>query len=520
MLSDCQLLIFLPIQIRLFHRQAYASIARGDYAGAVMIANGLSQLPRDYATDLMIGAIRIDAGGRLHDQSEVLKGIELYERYTAKHEGKDIKEAATSSYLYNLANGYTALVEAKRDEAKRISGDDTYHYFKPTEYEDAKKYYRQALGLDPQDPSLTTQLNVNLANCLDELGRGLDALEYYEEALSITPDFGMALGNKGHCLWHYAEISGRKKIITYSEAHHLLDEALKCDLSVRDRKDFAWYKNNIERKLGPKLMQPPFAAGFVNPGMTQVERDWIQFGLDHRLYLNACNYCPGRCNAAIEDSFTLETMAPNIDDESLLKYQDWFNQIRYAYATARYLLFIAITDPYDDDSFLDRVLKADTFPHRVCDLQTELLKVCFKSFYSILDQLAFILNEYLGLGEEPVDISFNKIWYVNNQVGQEVRPAFINTYSKALNGLFNLNLDLAKDGGYIHLREMRNCIVHRFLTVADCWPEATAESLDEEELWDRTFELARITRNAIAYLMFFLWKDTKREVEQRKESAG
>lgn len=486
----------------------------------MIIADGLSQLPRDYATDLMIGAIRIDAGGRLHDQSEILKGIELYERYTAKYEGEDIKKAATSSYFYNLANGYSYLVEAKRDEAKRVFGDHAYHYFKPTEYEEAKRYYRQALKLDPQDPSLATQLNVNLANCLDELGRGLDALEFYEKALSITPDFGMALGNKGQCLWNYAEISGKKKIITYSEAHHLLDEALKCDLSVRDRRDFTSYKNNIERKLGPKLMQPPFAAEFVNPGLTEVERDWIQFGLDHRLYLNACNYCPGRCSVAIEDSFTLETMVAEIGDESFLQYQDWFNQIRFAYATTRYLLFIAITDPYADDSFLDRVLKVGTFPHRVYDLQTELLKVCFKSFYSILDQLAFILNEYLKLGEDTNKISFNNIWYVKRQVDQGVRPEFINTKSKALNGLFNVNLDLAKDGGYIHLREMRNCIVHRFLTVADYWPEPTAESIDEEELWDRTFELARITRNAIAYLMFFLWKDTEREVERRKESAG
>lgn len=520
MLSDCQLLIFLPIQVRLFYQQAYASIARGDYQGALIIADGLSQLPRDYATDLMIGTIRIDAGGRLHDQSEVLKGIELCERYIAKHEGEEINEAAASSYFYNLANGYSHLVEAKRNEAKRISGDDTYHYFKPTEYEDAKRYYRQALKLDPQDPSLATQLNVNLANCLDELGRGLDALEYYEAALSITPDYGMALGNKGQCLWNYAKISGKRKIITYSEAHHLLDEALKRPLSEQAKHDFNWYRNDIEKKLGPKLMQPPFADRFVNPGVTEAERDWIQFGLDHRLYLNACNYCPARCNVAIEDSFTLETMVAEIGDESFLQYQDWLNQIRFAYATTRYLLFIAITDPYDDDSFLDRVLEVDTFPHRVYDLQTELLKVCFKSFYSILDQLAFILNEYLKLGEESIDISFNKIWYVKNQVGQEVRPKIINTKSKALNGLFNLNIDLAKDGGYVHLRDMRNCIVHRFLTVADYWPESTAEAMDEEELWDRTFELARITRNAIAYLMFFLWKDTEREVERRKESAG
>lgn len=502
---DCQMLAILPLQVRLFRNEAYSAIAVGDYGRALTIAEGLSQLPRDRTTDLMIGAIRIDTGSVLRNPTEVHKGIDLLERYKDVYSVEGVDEATACAFFYNLANGYYSLTGAKR------ANDNTYYLFTRSEYESAKKYYRKAAALTPPTPELATQLNVNLANCLDELGRGLDALEYYEKALAITPDFAMAFGNKGQCLWHYAEISGKQKVITYSESHNLLDEALKRPLTLKAKRDFEWYRKDIERKLGPRLMKPPFAPKFVNPGTTQVERDWIQFGLEHRLHLNACNYCPTRCGAAIEDSFTLEKMVAQIGDESFLRYQDWFNQIRFAYATTRYLLFLAITDPHDDDSFLDRVLRAETYDYSVCDLQTELLKICYKSFYGILDELAFILNDYLRLGEPFDKISFNNIWYVNRKIGQGVRPEFINTNSKALNGLFNINLDLERDGDYYYLREMRNCLTHRFVTVAEFCPESTAESMDEEELWDRTFELARITRNAVAYLIFYLWKDSERQ---------
>lgn len=64
-LTDCLFLAFLPFQVRVFCDQANAAIHRGDYNRALIIADGLSQLPRDRATDLMIGGIRIDVGDAL-----------------------------------------------------------------------------------------------------------------------------------------------------------------------------------------------------------------------------------------------------------------------------------------------------------------------------------------------------------------------------------------------------------------------------------------------------------------------
>ena len=41
------------------------------------------------------------------------------------------------------------------------------------------------------------QVFTNLGNCMDTVGRFVEALEYWEQALALQPKFGMAVGNRG-----------------------------------------------------------------------------------------------------------------------------------------------------------------------------------------------------------------------------------------------------------------------------------------------------------------------------------
>lgn len=50
-------------------------------------------------------------------------------------------------------------------------------------------------------------LFVNLGNALDFCGRKCSAIDYYSKAIALHP-FGMALGNIGRCLEHYASLEG------------------------------------------------------------------------------------------------------------------------------------------------------------------------------------------------------------------------------------------------------------------------------------------------------------------------
>jgi hypothetical protein len=47
--------------------------------------------------------------------------------------------------------------------------------------------------------------SVNAGNCLDNIDRNIEALDYYEQALKYEPNHGMAIGNKGVGLFSYAQ---------------------------------------------------------------------------------------------------------------------------------------------------------------------------------------------------------------------------------------------------------------------------------------------------------------------------
>ena len=65
----------------------------------------------------------------------------------------------------------------------------------------AKTYFRDALGKDKTlGLDLKMKWLVNYGNCLDILGRGVEALYAYDEALKINRNFSMAIGNKAQAL--------------------------------------------------------------------------------------------------------------------------------------------------------------------------------------------------------------------------------------------------------------------------------------------------------------------------------
>ena len=82
------------------------------------------------------------------------------------------------------------------------------------QYEDAAKWYREALALKPADNDVRVDLGASLLN----LGRGPDALAEFDQALKNDPAHKKALFNKGLALMQ----SGRPK-----DAVAIWDDLLK-----------------------------------------------------------------------------------------------------------------------------------------------------------------------------------------------------------------------------------------------------------------------------------------------------
>ena len=77
-----------------------------------------------------------------------------------------------------------------------------------------------------QNPHLEKQIWVNFGNCLDFLGRGIEALNAYDEALVIDPKFAMAIGNKAITSRHFARISGLYTAAIHIDAYQAIQAVI------------------------------------------------------------------------------------------------------------------------------------------------------------------------------------------------------------------------------------------------------------------------------------------------------
>src|SRR5438874_1469922 len=115
---------------------------------------------------------------------------------------RSLTPAQTASLNYYLSNAW-----ANRRQLDRPAGQDEWKWEQP-EIEKQIIHLRRALGSDgfPElDPLRRCQILTNLGNLLNTVGRFVEAIGYWDEALAILPSFGMAQGNRGYGLIFYAQ---------------------------------------------------------------------------------------------------------------------------------------------------------------------------------------------------------------------------------------------------------------------------------------------------------------------------
>jgi tetratricopeptide (TPR) repeat protein len=99
---------------------------------------------------------------------------------------------------YNLSNGWSYLRKLKYDQT-----DDSWGF----QIEELTKeifHLRKAIAL-PGFAEITRerqcQIFTNLANSFSFIGRFVEAVDYWNRAIAILPNFAMAIGNKGYGLF-------------------------------------------------------------------------------------------------------------------------------------------------------------------------------------------------------------------------------------------------------------------------------------------------------------------------------
>lgn len=485
----------------------------GDLEGALKIVRDIQANTTSQIFRFPVGGILIDIGSTAGDETLIKEGVGVCEALLDSLDGED--ENRTTLH-YNIATGYGELYQLQRMR------DPEYGLFNAeAEAQKAKEHYRAALKTPPEDSFTHAQLLVNAGNCFDNLGRGIDALDLYERALSIEPGFGMAMANKGLALDYYSQVTDEHRGTYLHEAYHLISDGLRSGVPPETEPIFRQALGHIREQFEDRssLEQPAEFPDWDITAESSFEEAYIEFCLEHGLFLNFCTQCR-KCEAATGDPVHLQSMvvyqsdldpADPVGSDPFLRLSSYLNQIKQDFVAARFLL-VQSQQLGDRIDFVDRdVLLVDPLDYSEHSIYIELLKNAYKSFFGVLDKIAAFINSYLDLGVKESQTYFSKetLWYDK----KTIRPSISSTKNRSLNALFDMFLDVRPGGGCQCLRDTRNALTHRFLNVRLLESSEDTESVTQETLLLRTLELARLVRCAIIYLLCFVQAEEGRKVD-------
>lgn len=474
--------------------------------------------------------------GYLIDLSDTLDHVDGTETAIARGESLLQRELSTehrATLHYFLSNAW----ETKR---KLTRMGWALHDWEQPELERQIVHLRHAVQLSigaELDPVRVCQMYTNLGNLLNHCGRIVAAISSWDNALATDPDFGMALGNRGYGLMHYAELvdDPGHQVFHLREAYASLSAALSPahvnDVYPEARQAFREALDRLVGAVPANILETPGHTHNFPKGMSRREREYRIWCLSERLFLNDLNDL-GTDPIAAADVLTLPSMVTPIDAGQPNAF-GFFNQLKQEYVSARYLFYEGTTA--DRVHFSDRdVTLINTLDYPAYGFAVEKVKIAFRLAYSLLDKVAYFLNDYLTLGIPEKRVSFRGLWYDRQDPSRGLRADLHQPSNTPLKGLFWLAKDLyEKEPGFTeaiepHAREVaeiRNHLEHKYLKLHLFGPpspkevpgglgyEALAYSIDRSEFEHRTLHLLRTVRAALIHLSQAI------HVEERRRHA-
>jgi hypothetical protein len=204
-------------------------------------------------------------------------------------------------------------------------------------------------------------------------------------------------------------------------------------------------------------------------------------------------------------------------------YFSIFNQIKQEFVSSRFLFYEAInsTRPH----FSDKEVKIiDTLDYSTYSFNLEKVKIAFRVSYSILDKVAYFLNLYLDLGNDPNRVSFRNVWYGKDRT--TLKSKIHDRKNWALRGLFWLSKDFYEKGFLDTIEPdskeiaiIRNFIEHKAFKIVDFNTSRAANknlyAIDRNLFLNKSFKLLKLTRSAILYLSFLIYEEESERNKKR-----
>jgi hypothetical protein len=382
----------------------------------------------------------------------------------------------------------------------------------------------------------------NLGNALDHVGRPVEAIEAWTEALVLDPRHAMARGNHGIGLANYGRIlddSGHRALF-FAAAHQDLVDALKAQqLLEPEARDILtrlleFLRQSMKKSPAELLKVPGFPLGD-----SAQEEDYRRWCLDKRLFLNPLNDIDVWTIAA-KDTLALPTLTSKD-----FQPEEWialFNQIKQEFVSARYLIYEGLNS--NEPHFSDRgVLLLNPMDYSTYSLATEKVKMGYRMAYSVFDKIAYLLNDYFELRQPEHRIGLRTVWYAKANPKADLHPKFQRRRNRALRGLYWLSKDLHEERPGFRdallpdareLVEIRRHAEHKLLRLQDPLGIAVAAArtfpepprrrrlgypLPYDVFKLRVTRLLKIARSGIMYLSFAIGEEENERGRTQRPQA-
>ena len=488
----------------------------------------------------------LDHLARLIDLSFIFKNVEGTNRAIKCAEGLDHRQL--TPVQTTLLNYYLSNAWSNRKQLQQQSDQDRWKWEQP-EVERQIIHLRRALrggGFEELDTLRRCQILTNLGNMLNTVGRFVEAVAYWDEALGILPSFGMALGNRSYGLVCYSRAlydDGHQPIFL-RHAHAGFRSALASDpddpfgLDHWARDAFSETLASIESSLKPGYLAEGTAMKDFPLGDLEEEVEYRQWCLRNRLFLNPLNDL-GPFTVAAHDVLTTPSIV--VKPGEGMHFQGFYNQLKQEYASARYLYYEGATST--TPHFSDKgVLLINTLDYPCYSLAVEKVKMAFRMAYSLLDKVSFFLNHYLALGIPERKVNFRSFWYDKQERKRGLLPGFEACDNWPLRGLFWLSKDLFEDAPEFReclepdaqeLDSVRNHAEHKYLKLHEhLWsgptdegrafggrPDMLAFSVYRSHFTAKALRLLAMARAALIYLSLAIHCE-ERKREQARPKKG
>jgi tetratricopeptide (TPR) repeat protein len=453
--------------------------------------------------------VTVVKGILLADIAEDLRDLECARRAAlllkaVPSEGLPAKER--HKHLYNLGRSHAVCYDLKSIPAglNRCLDQD---------FGESKRWYRAAMGCGSLPPDSRARLYTNYGILLRSVGRHVEEIEAYDEALKAVPDFAMALWHKGKGLrWYSRLVEPPTKRSALVEAWSLIKRSLEVGLEpgrqAKAEKELA----ELGRILGqPK---PPAERHTEHRAHSDVEATYIKFCVENRLYLHPC---PVHAHGAYQDPLAVR-FPTSVKGEFLELRSDALALIKQEYVASRFLLF-CYRSKQPDLSFVDRGTYIPSVQQGDGQIYLQLLILSFRAAYAILDKIAFFLNTFCRLGEKENRVFFHEGLFVADAA---VKPTLTKFDGPQLAALFDLAREFSKGQPLCPLRDLRHKLEHRCVTVRRAQDSAKGHrsndtkegrtcttplrGLTDSDLYESTLRLLRAVRAAVFYLFYFVRK--------------